>query len=137
MLALPPGPAEPRVVCPPVSLVSSRAMPRICWPGLLLLLVLCLGLHAPGLVTFSVPASRTFVLRALPSAHFLEQSVRDGHFPLWTEQLLTGYPLHADPEQGLFYPPGWLIHALLRPWTDVYGPGLALSLLAEVFLHHL
>jgi hypothetical protein len=49
-----------------------------------------------------------------PNALFLQRSIIEEHsVPLWSSNILSGYPFAANPLSGLFYPPGWL--ALLFP----------------------
>ena len=49
-----------------------------------------------------------------PNLFFLQQSLSSGHgIPLWSPNILSGYPFIANPLSGIHYPPGWL--ALLFP----------------------
>lgn len=38
-----------------------------------------------------------------------------GRVPLWSNMIMSGYPLSADPLSGLFYPPGWILFKLALP----------------------
>ncbi|MFC1544103.1 hypothetical protein ACFL4Y_02500 [Gemmatimonadota bacterium] len=40
--------------------------------------------------------------------------------PLWWSEMLGGFPIHANPQYGLFYPPHWLLAVLSA------NPGLAI-----------
>jgi hypothetical protein len=42
---------------------------------------------------------------------FLYDALADGELPLWNPHDRTGYPYHADPQAGLFYPPNWIVVA--------------------------
>ncbi len=41
--------------------------------------------------------------------------LRRGEIPLWNPHVLSGYPMHADPVQALFYPPEWIHLVLPHP----------------------
>lgn len=58
-----------------------------------------------------------------------------GRFPLWADCLLSGYPLHADPQTQLFYPPAWVTYAALRLGGWGHYPIEALT--AEAIAHYL
>lgn len=47
-----------------------------------------------------------------PDLHFLCRSLHDGHWPLWNPYDRGGYPFHADPQTGMYYPLNWGICAL-------------------------
>jgi hypothetical protein len=40
---------------------------------------------------------------------FVLDSLKDGELPLWNPYDRLGYPLHADPQAGVLYPPNWLL----------------------------
>lgn len=44
--------------------------------------------------------------------HNVGESLREGSLPLWSAYQYLGFPLHADPEVGAFYPPVWLLGGL-------------------------
>jgi hypothetical protein len=49
-----------------------------------------------------------------PNGIYIQQSIREWKtIPLWSDNILSGYPFAANPLAGLFYLPGWL--ALLFP----------------------
>ncbi|MBI2975533.1 MAG: YfhO family protein [Chloroflexi bacterium] len=58
-----------------------------------------------------------------------------GQFPLWAGCLLSGYPLHADPQTALFYFPAWITYGVLRLMGWGNYPIEALT--AEVLAHYL
>lgn len=49
-----------------------------------------------------------------------------GKVPLWSNMIMSGYPLSADPLSGLFYPPGWILFKLSLP------PGINLLIVAHL-----
>ncbi|MGQ0604703.1 MAG: hypothetical protein ACT4QE_23735, partial [Anaerolineales bacterium] len=63
------------------------------------------------------------------------RAVSAGRLPLWAECLWSGYPLHADPQAQVFYPPAWLTFATLRVLGYGHFPLEALA--AETALHYL
>ncbi|MDO8551067.1 MAG: YfhO family protein [bacterium] len=40
----------------------------------------------------------------LPVTHYLSQALREGRLPLWSPEILNGFPVAADGESGIFYP---------------------------------
>ncbi len=49
-----------------------------------------------------------------PNAIFIHRSLlENGQIPIWSNSILGGYPLAANPLSGLHYPPGWA--AILWP----------------------
>jgi len=63
------------------------------------------------------------------------RSINAGALPLWVECLWSGYPLHADPQAQVFYPPAWLTFAALRALG--YGHFPLEALVVETALHYL
>ena len=43
-----------------------------------------------------------------PLADYISWSLQSGEFPLWDPNPYCGYPIHADVQAQLFYPPAWL-----------------------------
>ena len=83
-----------------------------------LILLLPLLLFLPGLNGFpySTPDAlfSDIAISHYPNAIFLRRSlIESGQIPLWSPQILSGYPFVANPLAGLWYLPGWL--ALLLP----------------------
>ncbi|HLE30539.1 MAG TPA: YfhO family protein [Anaerolineales bacterium] len=58
-----------------------------------------------------------------------------GRFPLWADCLNSGYPLHADPQAQIFYPPVWLTFGFLR--LGGWGHFPIEALVAEAAFHYL
>ncbi len=53
----------------------------------------------------------------LPNAVYILHTIRDfGVIPLWSDLLMGGYPLSADPLSGIWYPPNWIGILLPAPW---------------------
>jgi len=61
-----------------------------------------------------------------PFRHFLNESLKRGEIPLWSSEISSGYPLHAEGQAGALYPLHWIFINL---------PTLQ-SLLASVVLHY-
>lgn len=58
-----------------------------------------------------------------PLADYISWSLRQGRFPMWDPNPYCGYPIHADVQAQLFYPPAWLAFLarnLTRPETTFY-----------------
>jgi hypothetical protein len=79
-------------------------------------LVVVIGLSvADGLVANVVAYERDTPVFYLPLMTWVSQQLRGGVFPLWTPQFFGGYPIFADGEIGLAYPPALLALLTLSP----------------------
>lgn len=99
--------------------------------GLFLLLLPVLIL-LPGLSGFPYPNSLAeysdITVSHYPVAHYIRYAISNWHsIPLWSPDILSGYPLIADPLSGLLYPPGWL--ALIMPLPLGFNLSVLLHLL--------
>ncbi|MBN1369675.1 MAG: YfhO family protein [Dehalococcoidaceae bacterium] len=63
-----------------------------------------------------------------PMYSYAYSALSEGSFPYWNSMILSGYPLAANPQFGLFYPPSILF--LFLPPATAFG----LSFLLHVFL---
>ncbi len=72
-----------------------------------LLIVVGLSL-ADGLLGDSVAYERDTTVFYFPLMRWVAQQLHQGVFPLWTPQVFGGYPIFADGEIGLSYPPALL-----------------------------
>ncbi|NPV55971.1 MAG: hypothetical protein HPY76_04745 [Anaerolineae bacterium] len=57
-----------------------------------------------------IPGSQysDLLLTHYPNVIYIQQALREHHtLPLWSNLILGGYPLYADPLSSLFYPPMW------------------------------
>lgn len=48
-----------------------------------------------------------FILLNYPQIQAIRESLLNGRLPLWSDAVFSGYPLFADPQVFLFYPPAW------------------------------
>lgn len=76
-----------------------------------LLVVVSLSV-ADGIAANVVAYERDTSVFYFPLMGWVGQQLQHGYFPLWTPQFFGGYPLFADGEIGLAYPP-----ALLALWS--------------------
>lgn len=60
----------------------------------------------------AVPVARDVQLFFVPHKHILWDALRRGEMPLWTPLIRTGYPVLANFQSGVFYPPHWLFGML-------------------------
>ena len=93
---------------------------------------------------FLTPASSNLVM--FPKGDFSYQfyswramafrELRMGRFPLWTNCIYSGYPLQADPQSALFYPPALANYAVnwLAGFTTFSFRLLEWEVIAHVFL---
>lgn len=95
-------------------------------------LMICCGailLHGND---FAYPREASFsdlTISHLPNAIYIHNAVRDfGTIPLWSNTILSGYPLIANPLSGLWYPPGWLVY--LMPTALGFNLVIVLHLIA-------
>lgn len=89
---------------------------------LLVLLLPVLGILAAG-NQFIYPASSEYsdlTISHWPNAIYIHHGLfENGEIPLWSNAILGGYPLAANPLSGLHYPPGWA--AILWPEPVVFN----------------
>jgi len=48
------------------------------------------------------------MMHSFPARVELGQALRDGHLPLWTDSVFLGFPIAAEGQAGVFYPPNAL-----------------------------
>jgi hypothetical protein len=77
----------------------------------------------------SIFTERDTELFYLPLVRWYLEQLHAGHLPLWLPLIFGGYPLFADGELGMLYPPNLLLGTLLGP--DTY---LQVSRAIHVFL---
>jgi Bacterial membrane protein YfhO len=70
---------------------------------------------ADGLVSNIVAYERDTAVFYFPLMSWLGEQLRQGSLPLWTPQFFGGYPIFADGEIGLAYPPVLLALLVLPP----------------------
>jgi len=96
------------------------------------LLIEVLVFYAPVLFTSGYVIPYDLPGYHLGPAYFTAQCLRAGELPLWDPYTYCGFPLYANPQAQLFYPPAWVFFAL--SW--LLGPGSLLRLLEwQVALH--
>src|SRR5919199_1748370 len=70
---------------------------------------------ADGLLSNVVAYERDTTVFYFPLLRWVSEQLRQGEFPLWTPQVFGGYPIFADGEIGLAYPPSLLAMPVLPP----------------------
>ncbi len=95
---------------------SSRRRQGVAWLWLAALLVIVSLSLADGLMSDTVAYERDTAVFYFPLMTWVGQQLRHGVFPLWTPQFFGGYPIFADGEIGLAYPP--VVLALLTLPAD-------------------
>jgi hypothetical protein len=80
--------------------------------GLLILVSVSL---ADSLIANVVPYERDTAVFYFPLMNWVGQQLQHGQFPLWTPQFFGGYPIFADGEISLSYPPVLLALLALPP----------------------
>ena len=66
----------------------------------------------------------------LPTRFFVSECIRAGNLPLWIPNMLSGYPIHADPQSGAWYPFVWFYSLFYQ--YDLYA--LHLEFFFHVFI---
>ena len=82
--------------------------------GVGLLVIVSLSV-ADGLLANVVPYERDTTVFYFPLMSWVAQRLHQGELPLWTPQVFGGYPIFADGEIGLAYPPLLLALLVLPP----------------------
>lgn len=98
------------------------------WPFLIPALILLPSLGDSFLYPGSGALYSDMAITHYPNAFFLQGALKQGYIPLWSPQILSGFPFVAHPYSGLWYPPYWLALLFSLPL------GLNLVLAAHVIL---
>jgi Bacterial membrane protein YfhO len=107
------GSAEaPRIRSASDARFSSTAATALAIAALLVVVSVSL---ADGLLSSTVAYERDTTVFYFPLMSWAAQQLHQGIFPLWTPQFFGGYPLFADGEIGLAYPPALLALLTLAP----------------------
>ena len=129
----------------PSSQDGAVAAPRPCafrpaWLPLLAVAV-ALALAYWPLFAGQIVFHRDSVLWVFPARWFVRQALLTGQSPLWNPLQGLGFPLLADPQYAVFYPPHWLfllvpdgMVAHLQSWlslTHLLWGGLGMALLTR------
>ncbi len=121
-------------------LAARRSAIRFQLAPLAIVWALVLGYLAP-LLGGAIPWNQDVALYFLPFKVAGLAMWRAGHVPLWTSLAGLGYPLLADGQAGLLYPPDVALFWLLPPGAafdaSVVGHALLGSALAYLFLRRL
>lgn len=87
-------------------------MERMRDRSLFLLMLLFAALAYWQVSTFSYCLKWDTMDQYYPWRHFVVESLRSGILPLWNPYEQFGYPIHADPQSGCWYPFLWLVSLL-------------------------
>jgi hypothetical protein len=77
---------------------------------LVILLVLLLALHPISFLFYTMKWD--MMDQFFPCRFFISECLQNGQLPLWSPFINYGYPFHADPQSGVFYPVTWLFSLL-------------------------
>lgn len=78
------------------------------WKYVLILIVLCIVGY--GQIGFGVhPLKWDVIDYYFPSRFMLGEFLQNYSLPLWNPYQTLGYPIHADPQSGTWYPIAWII----------------------------
>jgi hypothetical protein len=112
-----------------VHATASRGEAALWLSGLLIVVSLSV---ADGLLGDIVAYERDTAVFYFPLMSWVAQQLQHGQFPLWTPQFFGGYPIFADGEIGLAYPPALLALLSLPPDRAFIALRLAHLCLAAV-----
>ena len=68
-----------------------------------------------------------------PYLAFVHEELRHFRLPLWDPYVLSGFPVIADPESQIFYPPNWLM-VLVHPFSPLSYRLVEIQIIAHFFL---
>ena len=88
---------------------------RSAWFWVAALLVIVSLSLADGLLSNIVAYERDTAVFYFPLMSWVGEQLRQGNLPLWSPQFFGGYPIFADGEIGLAYPPVLLALLVLPP----------------------
>lgn len=105
--------------------------------SLLVLGAFALALTGPGFLADRVFHYGDWTVYFIPLRDHLVAAWRSGDlFPFWWSGLLGGFPVAANPQYGLFYPPHWILPLFplgfgltLLTWAHMVWGGLGISML--------
>jgi|GEM_PF-499941 len=112
----------------------AAALPAL-WTGLALtLLALCdYILFRPALLDGLIYSRTDTVTYYFPIADRLIDVLREGHLLLWTGHIFGGFPLFADGEAGMLYPPNLLAYLLLSAQDAMIWSRIIRHMLSALF----
>src|SRR5581483_12358258 len=84
-------------------------------PAIAALVLTALLLHHDALLSGRYFAESDTLLYYQPLTRWLSAELASGRLPLWLPRIFGGYPLLADGEMGLLYPPHLVAILLLSP----------------------
>ncbi|MFH0865397.1 MAG: YfhO family protein [Bacteroidota bacterium] len=97
-------------------------------PQLMLLLLLIIGYWQ--ISTFHFSLKYDMIDCYYPWRYMVGECLQNGMLPWWNPYQTLGYPLHADPQSGAWYPIAWIIGGI---WGyDIYS--LEFEFLLHVFM---
>jgi hypothetical protein len=81
--------------------------------GLSILVILLVPLLALHPISFFFYTMKWDMMdQFFPCRFFISECLQNGQLPLWSPYINYGYPFHADPQSGAFYPVTWLFSLL-------------------------
>jgi hypothetical protein len=98
-------------VCSPASPTIAQWLAAILFSGLLT------GLLWPGLLQGGGLIGGDIYPYFLPQKQLLSQEFPAGRLPLWHDRTALGYPLLAESQAAVFYPPTQLLYRITDPHT--------------------
>lgn len=97
-------------------------------PQLLLLLVLIVGYW--DVIFFSHPLKYDIIDCTYPWKYFVGECLQNHILPMWNPYQTLGYPIHADPQVGVWYPFTWIVGYLHG--YDIYS--LSLEFILHIYI---
>jgi hypothetical protein len=85
---------------------------RAAWTVGALLLLLPPILLAPAWRLWGLSGLEDGLLYYLPQRVWFAERIRAGEWPLWQRETYGGFPVFADPQMAMYYPPTWLFVVL-------------------------
>ncbi len=85
--------------------------------ALLLLVLVCALFFRKAAALRGVFFHYDHAVQNFPYRAFFAGAFRAGRFPLWTSRIFCGFPLFAESQSNVLYPPFPLLFGLLKPWV--------------------
>jgi len=121
----------------PLPLLAPRAVPGPVADGVALgvIALAAIGLLFETLFFGQLHRENDTYYFYYPVYKWFAEQLQAGQLPLWMPQFFSGYPLFADGETGMLYPPHWLFFGLLPFHAAFVGLRVLHFLMAGAFMY--
>src|SRR5262245_47608607 len=114
-------------------MLSASCLLRFEWQAALLLLLLTVFFYWRILFTSQVMFPWDAGDFFYPYLAYVHEELRHFRLPLWLPYAFSGFPIIADPEGQIFYPPNWMM-VLVHPFAPLPFRLVEIQIVAHYFL---